>query len=62
MQYTEDGYSNVKRLYKKNKYLIILIVFVCCVFVYTHLNTFLGNDDLPYSYFYRGSERITNII
>ena len=47
---------------KKNKVLFILITITLITLTYTHLNTFLSNDDLPYSFFYRGPNRITNII
>ena len=47
---------------KKNKVLLILMAITLGIFIYTHFNSFLGNDDLPYSFYYRGPERITNII
>lgn len=46
---------------KKNKYLILLLVAIVVLFTYCGLQTFVINDDLPYSLFYRGPERITNI-
>ena len=55
-------FKKIKNIIKNNKFLIILAVLTFIIFAYTHFNTFLGNDDLPYSFFYRGPERITNII
>ena len=51
----------LKKELKENKsiYIVGLIIFVCLV--YTHFNTFVANDDLPYSFFYRGNERITSL-
>lgn len=54
--------DGIKNEIKQNKiiYIIGLVVFFCLV--YTHFNTFVANDDLPYSFFYRGNNRVTNII
>jgi len=45
----------------KNKFLILLLIAIVVLFTYCGLQTFVINDDLPYSLFYRGPERITNI-
>jgi len=39
---------------------IVLIIFII-VMIYCGLNTFIINDDLPYSFFMRGNDRITNV-
>lgn len=39
--------------------ILLLITFGCLIFC--HYNTFLGNDDLPYSFFLRKSVRVTNL-
>jgi len=46
---------------KKNKYEIIFYMIVVGLFTYCGLRTFVMNDDLPYSLFYRGESRITSI-
>ena len=48
-------------LYKKNKLEIIFFLVITLLFIYCGLQTFVINDDLPYSLFYRGDVRITNI-
>lgn len=54
--------KKILNVIKKNKILVIITAIAFIALAYTHFNTFLGNDDLPYSFFYRGPERITNII
>lgn len=46
---------------KKNKVLFLLCIIVLMVFIYCSFNTFITNDDLPYSFYYRSDVRITNI-
>lgn len=46
---------------KKNKWNLILLFLVFLILCYCHLNTFIINDDLPYSLFLRENVRITNI-
>lgn len=46
---------------KKNKYEIILYIIIIGLFTYCGLRTFVINDDLPYSLFYRGDSRISSI-
>ena len=46
---------------KKDKLLIILMLLTYIVLVYCSFNTFLGNDDLPYSFFKRLDIRVTNL-
>ena len=53
--------NKIKILWQKNKYSIILLLFVFIVFTYCSLQAFPINDDLPYSFFYRGSTRVTTI-
>ena len=47
---------------KKHKlfYLIVFIAFI--ILVYTHSNTFLANDDLPYMFFHRTYNRIDSLM
>lgn len=47
---------------KKHLPLILIYLLVFIVLLYTHKNTFLANDDLPYMYFLRGPVRVTSII
>lgn len=49
---------------KQKKYLPLILIYflIFIVLVYTHKNTFLANDDLPYMYFLRGPVRINSII
>ena len=46
---------------KKNKFLILILIAIVVMFTYCGLQTFVINDDLPYSLFYRGPVRITRI-
>lgn len=43
---------------KENKLLYIIGFIFFIILVYTHINTFVANDDLPYSFYYRGNERV----
>lgn len=55
----------MKRVYsklKENLPLILIYLLIFIVLVYTHKNTFLANDDLPYMYFFRGPVRVTSIV
>lgn len=47
---------------KENKILFFTCIIVFLILVYCSFNTFLSNDDLPYSFFYRTNTRVTNII
>ncbi len=53
---------NIKDVISNNKWLILIFIVMFCVFLCCGLNTFPSNDDLPYSFFYRGPERVQNII
>ena len=46
---------------KKNKFVYLICFVVLGALIFTHFNTFLANDDLPYSFFYRGENRITSL-
>lgn len=46
----------------KNKYLYLTIIIIFIVLLYTHFNTFLANDDLPYMFLYRTNVRIDSIL
>lgn len=53
---------NIKEFYKNNKtiiYILLLVLILICL-IYCSKNTFIINDDLPYSFFHRTSMRITN--
>lgn len=47
---------------KENKKLLFLILILIITLSYCSFHTFISNDDFPYSFFYRGPQRITNII
>lgn len=51
----------MKDLIKKNKFTIVFLIIVFILFMYCALQGFTINDDLPYSFFYRGNERVTTI-
>ena len=51
----------VKKEVRENKSIYIVAFFLFLILVYTHFNTFVANDDLPYSFLYRGSDRITSL-
>jgi len=46
---------------KNNKWIIIISLVLFSCLCYCHFNTFLGNDDLPYSFFRRLDKRVTNL-
>ena len=46
---------------KNNKWSILFLTLLFGILVYCHFNTFIINDDLPYSLFFRGPNRITNL-
>jgi len=47
---------------KKNKYFYLTIIALFIILLYTHSNTFLANDDLPYMFLYRTDMRVKSII
>jgi len=47
---------------KKNKYLYLITIIIFIILLYTHSNTFLANDDLPYMFLYRTDVRVSSII
>ena len=51
----------MKEWIKRNKWIILFLSLVFGILVYCHFQTFIMNDDLPYSLFFRGPNRITNI-
>lgn len=51
----------MKNFIKKNKWIILFLILVYGILVYCHFQTFIMNDDLPYSLFFRGPNRITNL-
>ena len=52
----------MKEWLKNNKFILVIsLLFIISLF-YCSLNTFIVNDDLGYSFFYRTNTRITNII
>lgn len=53
--------SNLCDKIKKDKILVILLIVTYIALMYCSFNTFLGNDDLPYSFFKRQNVRISNL-
>lgn len=51
----------MKSRIKENKLQLFFLLPVFCIFVFCHFQTFIINDDLPYSLFYRANDRIANI-
>lgn len=47
---------------QKNKYLYLILIIIFIILVYTHLNTYLANDDLPYMFLYRTDVRVDSLI
>ena len=47
---------------QKNKFSVLLLLALFLILVYCHLNTMILNDDLPYSLYFRTSNRVTSII
>lgn len=52
----------MRKWLNNNKYTIIISLLFILGLFYCSLNTFIVNDDLGYSFFYRSNIRITNII
>lgn len=53
--------GKIKEFYNKNKIIIYILLVVLVCLIYCSKNTFIINDDLPYSFFHRTSTRVTNI-
>lgn len=53
--------NNIKKYIKENKFVLVILLILFGVLVYTSFNTFLANDDLPYSFFRRLNTRVTNL-
>lgn len=53
--------EKIKTFIWNNKWMILLYLFMFISLVYTSLNTFIASDDLPYSFYYRGEDRVTTI-
>ena len=49
------------KIIKNNKFVLLFLVVFYLILVFCHFQTFVINDDLPYSLFYRADNRITNI-
>ena len=47
---------------KKHKWSIAFLALLYIILVYCHFQTFIINDDLPYSLYFRVDNRVTNII
>ena len=47
---------------KEHKRLVIFALLFTVILIYCHFNTFISNDDLSYSFLYRGETRVTNLI
>ena len=47
---------------KKNKYLYLITLILFIALLYTHFNTFLANDDIPYMFLYRTDVRVESIL
>lgn len=45
----------------KNKYFYFIVTLIFFVLLYTHLQTFLANDDLPYMFLYRTDVRVDSL-
>ena len=54
-------FCKLKTNFLENKAIYLVSIFLLMILIFTHFNTFVTNDDLPYSFLYRGSNRITNI-
>ena len=54
--------SKIKLYLKKNYLLCITVLLFFVALVYCSINTYVMNDDLGYSFFYRTSTRVTNIL
>lgn len=51
----------MSNIINKYKWCIVLLLLTFSILVYCSFNTFIINDDLPYSLFFRADNRITNI-
>ena len=47
---------------KKHKWSIVFLALLYIILVYCHFQTFIINDDLPYSLYFRVDDRVTDII
>lgn len=47
---------------KEKKMVIIFLILLFGVLVYCHFQTFIINDDLPYSLYFRANNRVTDIL
>lgn len=54
--------NKLKKYLSNNKLVLLLILIVFIILMYCSLNTFIANDDLPYSFFDRTPTRVTNIV
>lgn len=54
--------NKIIKTIKENKLLFILCIIVFVILIYCSLNTFVMNDDLPYSFYYRTDVRVTNLL
>ena len=54
--------EKIKSVIKQNRLLILITLIFLSTLIYSGLNTFPANDDLPYSFYCRGEQRVTNII
>ena len=54
--------EKIKKYILNNKLYLIILLLVFLSLFYCSLSTFIINDDLPYSFFYRTDVRVTNII
>ncbi|MFR8104558.1 MAG: hypothetical protein ACLU8F_05745 [Clostridia bacterium] len=53
--------TNIVTCIKRDKFVLIILLIGYLALIYTSLNTFSGNDDLPYSFLYRGNDRIETL-
>ena len=51
-------YLNKKNIKNINVFSIVVLTIFVIVMIYCGLNTFIINDDLPYSFFMRGKEQV----
>lgn len=47
---------------KENKWSIVFLILLFVILVFCHFQTFIINDDLPYSLYFRANNRVTDII
>ena len=48
-------------VFKKNKWIILFSIILFGILVYCHFQTFIIGDDLAYSLYLRGNDRIDSI-